>query len=190
MNKAKSIVKEKVIYAGKTFEITKKYFKNEKLSIEFEIARRSPGVRLIIVKKDKILLTKEFRPELNDYDYRLPGGKVFDSLKEYKTTISKKYNILKYAEEAAKKECAEETGLIPKRTRLFQTTKAGLTVEWDLFYFVVDDFDGSVKNQKLEDDEIIHPVWKTFEETKKMCLNNKVKEDRSVGVILRFLLQK
>ena len=167
MNNLKPIVKEKVAYIGKTFEIVKKSFKNSKLSVEFEMARRSPGVRLIIINKNKILLTKEFRPEFNDYDYRLPGGKVFDSLKEYKIAISKKYDMLKCTKEAAKKECAEETGLIPKRIRLFQISKAGLTVYWDLFYFVVDDFDGSIKNQKLEDDEITLPEWKTFEEAKK-----------------------
>ena len=30
-----------------------------------------------------IQLSKEFRSELNGYDYRLPGGKVFDTLEEY-----------------------------------------------------------------------------------------------------------
>ncbi len=43
----------------------------------FETAVRSPGVRLIIVKDNQMLITKEFRGELDDYDYRLPGGKVF-----------------------------------------------------------------------------------------------------------------
>jgi 8-oxo-dGTP pyrophosphatase MutT (NUDIX family) len=72
----------------------------------FEIARRSPGVRLIICDKDKILLSKEFRKELKGYDYRLPGGKVFDTLKEYNKN---KKNIKKYTLVAAKNECEEET---------------------------------------------------------------------------------
>jgi DNA-binding NarL/FixJ family response regulator len=51
----------------------------------FEFARRAPGVRMIISAQDgsgKILLTREYRPSLERYDYRLPGGKVFDSLQE------------------------------------------------------------------------------------------------------------
>ncbi|MEI6117757.1 MAG: hypothetical protein WCP92_00380 [bacterium] len=59
-----------------------------------EIAKRSPGVRLIICDGDKILITNEFRKEVNTDDYRLPGGKVFDTLKEYN---EHKNDIEKYA---------------------------------------------------------------------------------------------
>lgn len=43
----------------------------------WEKVARAPGVRLILddQKAGKILLTREFRRELGDYDYRLPGGK-------------------------------------------------------------------------------------------------------------------
>jgi hypothetical protein len=41
-------------------------------------------VRIIIQNEEKkILLTKEFRYELDAYDWRLPGGKVVDTLDEY-----------------------------------------------------------------------------------------------------------
>ena len=183
-------LKEKIVYEGKTFQIIKKPIKSKKRIFELEIARRSPGVRLIIVKKNKILLTREFRPGLNKYDYRLPGGKVFDTLKEYKQSISKKQNLLGAAKRAAEKECAEETGLIPKNVNLFQISKAGLTVEWDLFYFIADDFTKNGKGQQLEPDEIIYPEWKTFGQVKEFCLNGKISEDRSVGVLLKFLFKK
>lgn len=182
--------KEKIAYEGKTFEIIEKQIKAKKRLFKFEVARRSPGVRLIIIRKNKILLTKEFRPELNSFDYRLPGGKVFDTLKEYKQLINKKQNPLDAAKKAAKKECTEETGLIPKNVKLFQLSKAGLTVEWDLFYFIIENFSGNIKNQKLEDDEIIYPEWKTFKQAKEFCLNGKIQEDRSVGVLLKFLSSK
>lgn len=185
MKKINLIVKEKILFEGKTFEILNRHFKGNRV---IEIARRSPGVRLIIIKYKKMLLTKEFRYELDKYDYRLPGGKVFDTLKEYRQAIRKKANILKCAREAAKKECLEETGLILKKIKLFQISKAGLTVDWDLFYFIVDDFVLSKQGQKLEHGEIIHPEWKTFDEVKELCLNNKVTEDISVGILLKFLL--
>jgi 8-oxo-dGTP pyrophosphatase MutT (NUDIX family) len=63
-------------------------------------------VRLIITDGDKILLTKEFRRELNQEDYRLPGGKVFDTLKEYNAY---RQNIEPSCLVAAKRECEEET---------------------------------------------------------------------------------
>ena len=50
-----------------------------------EIVRRPPGVRLLIVKEGNVLLTKEYRHEADGYDFRLPGGKVFESLRDFKT---------------------------------------------------------------------------------------------------------
>ena len=69
--------------------------------------------------------------------------------------------------------------------RHIHTSVAGLTIQWDLFYFVVDDF--TQGEQKPEDAEIIHPEWKTFDEAKQLCLEGKMSEDRSLGVLLRFL---
>ncbi len=52
------------------------------------MVRRPPGIRALIVNNDnQILLSKEFRYELNDWDYRLSGGKVFESLNDYKVAL-------------------------------------------------------------------------------------------------------
>lgn len=179
---------EQIVYEGKTFQIVNQTFKSgEKIKV-LEIARRSPGVRLLITKNNSILLTKEYRVELNDYDYRLPGGKVFDTLGEYKKALDTKTDILKFAIEAAKRECTEETGLIVKKIKHYHTSNAGQTIAWDLFYFIVDDFEQS--RQNLEFGEVIYPEWKTFDEAKDFCLNNKIKEDRSIGILLKFLMSR
>ncbi len=57
-----------------------------------------------------------------------------------------------------------------------------------MYYFLVDDFDERDGGQNLEDGEVIYPEWKTFDETVDMCMNGEIKEDRTVGVLLRFLL--
>lgn len=179
---------EQVVYEGKTFEIVRKTMRGKGKTVTVEMARRSPGVRLIIVRDNKILLTKEYRYELNGYDYRLPGGKVFDSLKEYQEALKGNKDISQCAKDAAKQECEEETGLIAKGVKHMHTSVVGLTIQWDLLYFVVDDF--TQGRQKPEDAEIIHPEWKTFGEARQLCLEGKMSEDRSVAVLLRFLEQK
>lgn len=146
-------------------------------------------MRLIIVKDNRMLLIKEYRYELNDYDYRLPGGKVFDSLKEYKNALKINIDINKCAIKAAKKECIEETGLIAKKIKFLRKANAGLTVFWDLLYFIVDKFSRNQNGQELEYAEEIYPEWKTFDEVKKLCLNDKIKEYRGVGVILSYILK-
>ncbi len=76
---------EKVVYKGRILEIVEQPMRLGDKKMTFEMARRAPGVRLIIAdtSRQKILLTKEYRYEFEDYDYRLPGGKVVDTLEEF-----------------------------------------------------------------------------------------------------------
>lgn len=178
--------REEIKFEGQTFQIISQPWNFGGKIQTLERARRSPGVRLIIVKDNKLLLTKEYRMELNGYDYRLPGGKVFDSLKEYNEALDSGKDMLEYAAEAAKKECIEETGLVAKKIKHFQTTQAGQTIVWDLYYFIVEDFEE--KGQSPEFDEEIYPEWKTFGEIKELCSKNKISEDRSLGVLFRFFV--
>ncbi|MFA6190327.1 MAG: NUDIX domain-containing protein [Candidatus Staskawiczbacteria bacterium] len=178
---------EKIVYKGRIFEVVEQPMKVGDKSIVFEIARRSPGTRLIIVKENKILISKEFRSELNDYDYRLPGGKVFDTLEEYNKNISE--DILLFATNAAKKECREETGLVAKNIKHYATAKSGATVIWDLFYFIVDEFEENEVGQELETGEVINTEWKSFDEVKELCKDGKINEDRTLGVLFKFFLQ-
>jgi 8-oxo-dGTP pyrophosphatase MutT (NUDIX family) len=178
---------EEIVYKGKIFEIVKQPMKAGDKRVVFEIARRSPGTRLLIVKNNQLLIAKEFRSELNDYDYRLPGGKVFDTLEEYnrhRTT-----DILPFAVEAAKRECKEETGLVAKKIKYFATAQSGATVVWDLIYFIIDEFEENKKGQELEVGEVVNIEWKSFKEVKKMCKEGDISEDRTLGILFKFFLQ-
>jgi 8-oxo-dGTP pyrophosphatase MutT (NUDIX family) len=180
--------REKVttLFKGKIIEVIEKDVGGRK----FEIARRSPGVRLIIRDWEKILLTKEYRHEHNSHDYRLPGGKVFDTLEEFNEKLENNENLNSYAETAAKNECKQETGLIAKSIQPLTISKAGATVERDLHYFLVNDFEKNEKGQELEEWENITTEWKTLEEAKNLCLDWSIKEDRSVWILLKYLLNQ
>lgn len=84
---------EKSVFNNGFFEFleTKEEFTvgEEIKNVKRTMVRRPPGIRALIVNKEKkqILLSKEFRYELNNWDYRLPGGKVFDSLNDYKKSL-------------------------------------------------------------------------------------------------------
>ncbi len=186
MNTLQKAGPEEVTYSGKIFEVVKQPMKVGEKKVEFEIARRSPGTRLIIVQGNQMLITKEFRPEINGFDYRLPGGKVFDTLAEYKQNLSA--DIVSKAMEAAKKECREETGLITKSIKHFTTSHCGATIVWDLIYFIIDEFEESEKGQELETGETIEVNWMSFDEVKELCMAGKMSEDRSVGVLWRYFM--
>lgn len=179
---------KKVVYNGRIIQVVeeeKTILNSNKVKV-FEYAKRSPGVRAIITKEGKILLSKEYRYELNDFDYRLPGGKVFDSLAEYVENEDK--NLKEHAKNAVIKECFEEVGLRVKNPKLLHISKAGATVVWDLYYFEITDF--TIDKQHLEEGEIIEYGWYDVVDVKKLILNNQMHEDRSVGVVLKYILKK
>jgi len=178
------LLKEKIVFQWKIIKVVHQLVKIEDKEFVFEIAKRSPWVRLIICNRDKILLTKEYRKELKGLDYRLPGGKVFDTLAEYNKN---KKNIKKYAPIAAKRECEEEVWLIPQDPILYHISTAWATIERDLYYYIVKKFKRHTKWQQLEVWEYIDVEWKTKKEILSLIKKWAMHEDRSVGVLLRYL---
>jgi len=179
---------EKITFKGKIIEVVQKEVTQNGKIQNFELARRSPGVRLIISHDNKILLTKEFRHETNNYDYRLPGGKVYDSLDVYNKAIESNIDITEAAKKAAVKEAREEAGVEVKDISFAYRSICGATIIWDLFYFVVTDF--VQKEQQLEEGEDIQIELVDKEKAKEMCLNGMIREDRSALVLLRYLNNK
>ena len=131
--------KEKSLFDNGFFEFieTEEDFKieNQVKHIKRNMVRRPPGIRALIVNgNNQILLSKEFRYELNDWDFRLPGGKVFDSLKDYQIALENgtvMENVLK----TVPKEVLEEVGLIVNHPKLLKISLDGAGVICDLYYF-------------------------------------------------------
>lgn len=172
---------------GKLFELVQLHQDDGRV---FEVARRAPGVRLIIPDRaaGKVLLTKEFRRELNGWDYRLPGGKVFDSLEEFEAHRQSGEDILNAAIAKAKGEGAEEAGIDIKEVKLFEKSTLGATVEWDLFVFEVTDWRPHAEGQNLEQGEQIETDnWFTYAEAEEMILTGKMQEGRIALILLQWL---
>lgn len=156
----------------------------------FEVARRAPGVRLIIadVTHKKVLLQREFRQELDGYDFRLPGGKVFDLLAEYELFRESGQDIEQAAAVKAKAEAREEAGMDVGEVRLFKKSTLGATVEWDLFVFEAVDWREHQDGQALEPGEHIDGVgWYDFGEAEAMILRSELQEERIALVLLQWL---
>lgn len=178
---------EKVVARGKIFELVQTQQSDGRI---FETARRAPGVRLIIADKDRrqLLLTKEFRHELNDWDYRLPGGKVFDSLDEYETFRQTDQDILSAALQKAVGEGREEAGVDIRSAELIKKSTLGATVEWDLFVFECAEWSALPEGQQLETGEQIEAdEWFSYDEAEDMILSGKMQEERVALILLQWL---
>lgn len=184
------IGEENVVYSSRIFEVTTQLYQVEGKEILFEFAKRAPGVRLLITDGERILLTKEYRSEIEDTDYRLPGGKMFKSFADYKLLKDDQERLMEAARAAVKEECEEETGLTPLSIERIHVTDPGATVTWDLHYFLIETFESHPDGQQLKEAEVIEPEWKTCVEVKEMCLDGSIREDRTVAVLLRYLLSK
>jgi len=176
---------ETITHKGTIIEVVQKEVEINGKKKVFEFARRSPGTRLIIPKGNTVLLSKEFRSELGAYDFRLPGGKVFDTLDEYNASLDSSTDINESARIAAIKEAREEVGVEVKDLTLFHKSICGATVVWDLFYFIVNEFTETTQN--LEEGEDITFEFVDREKVKQMCLDGSISEERSALVLLKYL---
>lgn len=177
---------EKITYQGKIIEVVEQPMNVGEKNITYEFARRSPGTRIIIAKDEKVLLAKEYRAEIHGYDYRLPGGKVFDTLEEYNSFLTTGGDIAEKARLAIIKEALEEVGIDVADVELFALSKCGATVEWNLYYFVAKEFSETARRDSGEGEDIT-TMWVPIEEAKQMCLDGRIQEDRSALMLLRFL---
>lgn len=178
---------EEVFAKGKIFELVHETQPDGRV---FEIARRAPGVRLIIFdeKKQKLLITKEFRKELNGYDYRLPGGKVFDTLEEFEKFRQTGGNLENAAQAKAKAEGREEAGVGVNFLRSVGVSRLGATVEWDLYVFEATEWFLHKNGQALENGEDIDASgWYSLSEVRKMILDGTMQEERIAMILLRWI---
>jgi ADP-ribose pyrophosphatase len=182
---------EQRVFSGQIIAVVQKDVQVGERLKQFERAMRAPGVRLIIDTSKGVLLNDEYRHELGENDMRLPGGKVFDRLEEYLSALERGDNMQDAAQKAANIEASEEMGMKRIEAQFIDRLICGATMTWDLYYFAVHDYDhdedhvvGSV------DHEIKGSVEVSYQEAWEMCMDGRIKEGRSVAVLLRWLQHK
>jgi hypothetical protein len=182
-----SSTNEHIVARGKIFELVQTTQPDGRI---FEVARRAPGVRMIIADRaaKTVLLTREYRSELKAWDYRLPGGKVFDKLPEYEEYRASGKDLTAAAHAKALAESAEEAGIEVHDAKLVQISTLGATVEWDLYVFEATSWDKHKDGQQLEKGEQVEAdAWVTFAAAESMILEGHMQEERIALVLLRWL---
>lgn len=156
----------------------------------FEKYVRAPGCRVIAIKNEKIYLQKEKRLESNQFEWRLPGGKVIDSFEKYKQYLNTEVPD-SVVLDAALGELQEEAGLTSNEMEIFQKRVCGTTVEWDLIYVVAKNaHDFELNRVHEEAEEMDGAGWFTFDEIELMCKTGEIYEGRTVSVLLQYIHQQ
>jgi len=137
---------------------------------------RVDGVVIVPIIKTKegtkLVITKEFRVPLNDYEYGFPAGLVDPGMTD---------------EETVKKELKEETGLdlvkiISKSNKIYAS--AGLTDESAILFIV--EASGSVSTEHLEDAEDIKTFLYDVNDIKALLASDKKLGAKAWGVLYHF----
>lgn len=188
---------EVVKHHGKIIQVVERPALNDQGEHLFtmEIARRAPGVRLILVdwKAGSLSMSREFRYEADAFELRLPGGKVFDRLDSYLATLGEHGQVpIGDILTAASKEAEEEMGisLDPADFEIWGRDLCGATVEWDLYVLYADVSTANRGEQDLEVGENISVVDISFADLISAMLSLDMKmESRTYMHILRFLVR-
>ena len=84
---------------------------------------------------------------------------------------------------------AEEVNIKIQQYKMVNVSQSGLTVEWDLYYFLIEDFVLLTNNSVQKSEyEFIEQKWVDFSTALELCINGKVSETRSAFEIMRFIL--
>jgi ADP-ribose pyrophosphatase len=156
----------------------------------FEVAERAPGVRVLIEKGGKILLSREYRFEIDWFDYRMPGWKTFDTIREYVAFLESGRDMMDEVLQAGKREIKEETWIVVKNLDFLVKDTLWTTVRRDLYYLKAIDFDDSAIEQELGDWEDISTMRYTYEEVLELMKTNHMKESRTKAFLYDYILNQ
>lgn len=144
----------KCVFAGKIFDV---YQWPQELfdgtTETFEMLRRHDTVKIIAIKDDKIVITKQKQPG-KDWFYDFPGGRN-DHPEENELA-------------AAKREMLEETGMSFCSWRLVEVHQPFAKIDWLVYTFLATDF-VSRGQQNLDGGELIEVEEVDFARIKELC---------------------
>lgn len=179
---------ETILYQSVLFTIVRRSLRDIKTGEvqHHEMARRPPGVRVILRTKDdtSFLMLREYRHEYGEWDIRLPGGKVFDAIADMPQLAGQPVAV--EAEKAAHRELNEELGIQVDSLEFLTRQRLGATIEWDLyFYSAIVSRQVLLSTQSLGFGEDLTPVWLTKEELRREINEGTFKEARSLPVLFK-----
>jgi 8-oxo-dGTP pyrophosphatase MutT (NUDIX family) len=164
-------ISEKVVFEGKHFKVIHQTVEVEPGEIRlWEYVKRKDGTRTIAIdRNNNVLLTREYRHELEAEDWRLPGGRLDD---ENEPTV-----------EAAKREFEEEAGFVAEKWEYLWTTTLDSTVRYCRHFFLAT---GLKQGQSQpEEGTKIEVHWLPIQKACEMAWSGQIREEISALAILR-----
>jgi ADP-ribose pyrophosphatase len=167
-------ISEEIVHEGKHFKLIYETVEIEGKIRVWEYVKRKDGTRTIAVDQNgNILLTREYRHELQAEDWRLPGGRL-----NYESEP---------LEKAAQREFEEETGFIADNWEYLWSTTPDSTVRYCRHFFLAT---GLAKGKKEpEEGTNITAHWTPFPQAYEMAMRGDIREEISALAIIRLFFE-
>jgi ADP-ribose pyrophosphatase len=131
---------------------------------------RTDGARIVAIDdRGRVLLTHEFRHELGERDWRIPGGKIDPG---------------ESPEEAARREFREEAGFVAGTMRFLWPTTPDSTVRYRRFFFLATDLTEVGADHEPGEDLTTH--WVDLDDACEKALRGEIREEISALALLRI----
>jgi ADP-ribose pyrophosphatase len=159
------------VFKGRNFAVRREEVELDDGRVEtHEHVWRTDGVRIIALDEARnVLLTHEYRHELGERDWRVPGGKIDPGEKP---------------EDAARREFREEAGFSADNLRHLWATTPDSTVRYRRFFFLATGLRQAEVAPDPGEDITVH--WLPLELACEKALRGEVREEISALALLRL----
>ena len=81
--------------------------------------------------------------------------------------------------------------MIIENPELIHISHCGANVEWDLYYYLATEFEETDKHERDDEGESDMTIaWYSFDEVKVMIMSDEMSEDRSIAVLLKWMMKE
>ncbi|MEM0142984.1 MAG: NUDIX hydrolase [Candidatus Parvarchaeum sp.] len=163
----------KIVYSSpfETLRVEEDYSKiRGKRLKNFRILKNDAVVILPFLDNDTIIMEKQFRFAVNKKILELPAGSIEKGER---------------AEDAVKRELAEETGYLPKKVRfLFKTWNNPALIDYVEYHYIA--YDLIKVRRNLDENEVIIPIKIKLNDALSKVYNGQIKDTKTILSILFY----
>lgn len=170
-NKTEKAPAYREVFRGRNFIVRQEDVQLPSGEVEtHEHVWRTDGTRIVAFNDDgQVLLTHEYRHELGERDWRIPGGKIDPG---------------EQPEVAARREFREETGYEAKTFRYLWASTPDSTVRYQRYFFMATGLTEVGAEHDAGEDLTVH--WVGLDEACEKALRGEVREEISALALLRI----
>lgn len=145
----------------------------ESISRDYYVTSYGARAGVMVFRGRNVLLTRQYRLLINDYSLEIPGGKIEEG---------------ELPENAAIRECLEETGILCSKLEHLVTYQPGIDTMYNPTYvFFARDSEDVDRNKYLENGEVAGYQWVDFDKCVDMVTTGEIPDILTMVAVHTYL---